>query len=92
MDAEFAGLPGDLMICNCADCEVLLRSWRQPNPANLEGGTHLPRFVAEWVAGRPVCGMCLEPRGGGSAVPTFARGIGDPSPWQENAVRALEGE
>ncbi len=90
-----AGLPPDAKVCNCAGCGVLLLGMSMMPWLNesMDSGsqTALPRIVSEVVGGRPYCSGCLWPRPK-LKTGTPSRLEDDGGPWQQNAVRAMEGE
>jgi hypothetical protein len=83
-----------IKLVNCANCRQeavglsCIAAWEAMSIAQREQES-LPvdRSVGGHIHGRPWCNDCLRRRphqdlGGG--------GIGDPSPWQENAIREME--
>lgn len=75
-------LPGDAKVVDCAGCGRTLIAKGEPRTFK-----DVPREAGR-VLNRPYCEGCLEVR----KPPESAAPAGDPSPWTENAVRALEGE
>ena len=82
----------DVRVANCAECGVEILHPDDHREVKAGGGRVFGEYaslgrVAGHILGRPYCGVCLCRR------PPAGRGSGgDPSPWQENAVRCLEGE
>lgn len=82
---EFAGLRGDDKVCNCAQCDRLI----------VVGPVPVRR-----LAGRPYCDGCFNHTGRPMGVGEWRLDrrragvdrVNEPSPWQENAVRDLEGQ
>lgn len=71
------------LYCNCSQCKVELLS-------KGEDGRAVP--LAGRIKGRPFCSPCLAISSSGVSGVSGGRGAGgDPSPWQENAVRSMEG-
>lgn len=80
----------DVKLCNCSVCNKELLGKETERKVTLgsaiEGGLKfLP--IGGRIFGRPFCLECLRVR----HIPSSAA-TPDPSPWGENAVRAMEGE
>jgi hypothetical protein len=78
-------LPPDLRVANCAACGAPVTADRA------QAERHRLERLAGRIHGRPYCDPCLHSdgipgSGGGRAGPR------DDSPWQQNAVRILEGD
>lgn len=76
-------------VCNCAECgQEMLGNGQQrlTSIMNKAEKEQIPKVrVSGRIAGRPYCSSCLTVR-----RPVGGRSIRDDSPWQQNAVRALE--
>lgn len=76
--------PDDVKMCNCAGCNIEIVGESMKDYAR---ASYLP-CVEGRILGRPYCRRCLNFR-----QPPPGRGTTDGgSPWQENAVRDMEGE
>lgn len=78
-----------VLVCNCAGCGRLLASVRHAAWVAANGGW--PPVVYDRPGNRPHCFACCQPRPAPSAG-LAARREDDGGPWQQNAVRILEGE
>jgi hypothetical protein len=87
--------PDSLRYCSCADCGAELLA---TDPANLRlaklvfSDSDMPPTDWERLGKRPYCRGCAAPR----RIPGGRGGRGrddpaGPSPWQENAIRDMEG-
>ncbi len=78
-----------LRFCNCAQCgrELVGESCRGAWASMSERQRKAMPIVRGRIHGRPYCDECLEE----SQPPAHAATRDETSPWQENAVRALEG-